>query len=92
MGRVVGSLSVITAKHEEAESAMLASWISQASFDPPGLTVAVKRDRATESLMVRSPPCYAASSLAPCYAQLSRSLLCTAPLLCVLSRQVVRSL
>lgn len=32
---------------------MLASWISQASFDPPGLTVAVKRDRATESLMVR---------------------------------------
>lgn len=52
MGRVVGSLSVVTCKDGDAESAMLASWISQASFDPPGLTVAVKRDRATESLMV----------------------------------------
>jgi flavin reductase (DIM6/NTAB) family NADH-FMN oxidoreductase RutF len=54
MGRVVGSLSVVTVKDEEAESAMLASWLSQASFNPPGLTVAVKRDRAAESLLVRS--------------------------------------
>ena len=30
---------------------MLASWVSQASFDPPGLTVAVKKDRAIESLL-----------------------------------------
>lgn len=52
MGRVVGSLSVVTVKDETAETAMLASWISQASFDPPGLTVAVKQDRAVESLMV----------------------------------------
>ena len=35
-----------------ASSAMLASWISQASFDPPGLTVAVKRDRAAEPFLV----------------------------------------
>lgn len=56
MGRVVGSLSVVTCKDGDAESAMLASWLSQASFDPPGLTVAVKRDRATESLMVRIWP------------------------------------
>lgn len=54
MGRVVGSLCVVTAKDEDAESAMLASWISQASFNPPGLTVAVKKDRATESLLVLS--------------------------------------
>lgn len=53
MGRVVGSLSIVTAKDDEAESAMLASWLSQASFEPPGLTVAVKKDRAAESLMVR---------------------------------------
>lgn len=53
MGRVVGSLSIVTCKDGEAESAMLASWISQASFEPPGLTVAVKRDRAAESLLVR---------------------------------------
>jgi len=54
MGRVVGSLCVVTAKDGDAESAMLASWISQASFRPPGVSVAVKKDRATESLLVRS--------------------------------------
>jgi flavin reductase (DIM6/NTAB) family NADH-FMN oxidoreductase RutF len=30
---------------------MLASWVSQASFTPPGFTVAVAKDRAIESLM-----------------------------------------
>ena len=51
MGRVVGSLCVVTARDGDAQSAMLASWVSQASFDPPGLTIAVKRDRAVEALM-----------------------------------------
>jgi flavin reductase (DIM6/NTAB) family NADH-FMN oxidoreductase RutF len=41
VGRVVGSLCVVTSKSGDAESAMLASWVSQASFNPPGLTVAV---------------------------------------------------
>eukprot|EP01024_Parvocaulis_polyphysoides_P004206 TRINITY_DN11065_c0_g1_i6.p1 TRINITY_DN11065_c0_g1~~TRINITY_DN11065_c0_g1_i6.p1 ORF type:complete len:321 (-),score=50.35 TRINITY_DN11065_c0_g1_i6:340-1302(-) len=52
MGRVVGSLCVLSVKDEDADSAMLASWVSQASFDPPGLTVAVKKDRACEPLLV----------------------------------------
>ena len=30
---------------------MVASWVSQASFTPPGLTVAVAKDRAIETLM-----------------------------------------
>jgi len=51
LGRVVGSLCVLTAKDGDAQSAMLASWVSQASFDPPGLTVAVKKDRAVEALL-----------------------------------------
>lgn len=50
-GRIIGSLCVLTAKDGDAESGMLASWVSQASFDPPGLTVAVKKDRAIESLL-----------------------------------------
>lgn len=50
MGRVVGSLGVMSAKRGEASSAMLASWISQATFNPPGITVAVAKDRALESL------------------------------------------
>ncbi|EFN57640.1 hypothetical protein CHLNCDRAFT_57191 [Chlorella variabilis] len=51
LGRVVGSLCVVTAKDGDAQGAMLASWVSQASFDPPGLTIAVKRDRAMESML-----------------------------------------
>lgn len=54
-GRLVGSLSVLTAKGDDGSdytAAMLASWVSQASFTPPGLSVSVKKDRAMEPLMV----------------------------------------
>jgi flavorubredoxin/flavin reductase (DIM6/NTAB) family NADH-FMN oxidoreductase RutF len=50
VGRVVGSLCVLAAKREGVTSAMLASWVTQASFNPPGLTVAVAKERAVESL------------------------------------------
>ena len=50
MGRVVGSLCVMSAKRGNVTSAMLASWVSQATFNPPGVTVAVAKDRALESL------------------------------------------
>ena len=48
---MLGSLCVLTSRDDDAESGMLASWVSQASFDPPGLTVAVKKDRAVENLL-----------------------------------------
>jgi flavorubredoxin/flavin reductase (DIM6/NTAB) family NADH-FMN oxidoreductase RutF len=55
LGRVVGSLSVVTARKGEGDAAlggaMVASWVSQASFNPPGFTVAVARERAVESLL-----------------------------------------
>ncbi len=51
MGRLSGGLYIITAAKGDMRSAMLASWVSQASFDPPGLTIAVAKDRAIESLM-----------------------------------------
>ena len=50
VGRIVGSLCVLTAKQEDRASAMLASWVAQASFNPPGLTIAVAKDRAVEPL------------------------------------------
>jgi flavorubredoxin/flavin reductase (DIM6/NTAB) family NADH-FMN oxidoreductase RutF len=50
VGRIVGSLCVVAAKRGEVVSGMLASWVSQATFNPPGLTVAVAKDRAMESL------------------------------------------
>ncbi|MEO0459021.1 MAG: diflavin flavoprotein, partial [Cyanobacteria bacterium P01_A01_bin.114] len=51
VGRLVGSLCVVTAQQGEVSSAMLASWVAQATFAPPGFTVAVAKDRAIESLM-----------------------------------------
>ena len=55
LGRVVGSLCVVTARKGEGEAAlggaMVASWVSQASFNPPGFTLAVARERAVESLL-----------------------------------------
>ena len=55
LGRVVGSLCVLTTRKGEGENrlggAMVASWVSQASFTPPGFTVAVAKDRAVEALL-----------------------------------------
>ena len=55
LGRVVGSLCVLTTSKGEGQSrlggAMVASWVSQASFTPPGLTVAVAKDRSVETLL-----------------------------------------
>ncbi len=50
VGRIVGSLCVMSARRGDVTSAMLASWVSQATFNPPGLTIAVAKDRAVESL------------------------------------------
>lgn len=54
LARVSGGLYIVTAAHVgegAARSAMVASWVAQASFEPLGLTVAVAKDRAIESLM-----------------------------------------
>lgn len=51
VGRIVGSLCIVTTKQGDLSGAMLASWVSQATFNPPGLTVAVAKERAVESLM-----------------------------------------
>ncbi len=35
VGRLVGALCVVTGRDEDAESAMLASWVSQVHTTPP---------------------------------------------------------
>ncbi|MEH1827427.1 MAG: diflavin flavoprotein [Nostoc sp.] len=51
LGRISGGLYIITAKKGDVSSAMLASWVAQASFKPLGFSIAVAKDRAIESLM-----------------------------------------
>ena len=50
----------MTAGHADAQGgakgAMVASWVSQASFEPLGITIAVAKDRAIESLMQVGDP------------------------------------
>lgn len=67
LGRVVGALCVLTARKGEGDKslsgAMVASWVSQASFSPPGLTVSIAKDRAVETLLQRDD-CFAINVLA----------------------------
>ncbi|MEH2273619.1 MAG: diflavin flavoprotein [Nostoc sp.] len=51
LGRISTGLYIITAKKGEIQSAMLASWVTQASLEPLGVAIAVSKDRAIESLM-----------------------------------------
>ncbi len=55
IGKLSGGLYIVTASQgkgkDKRRGAMVASWVSQASFQPPGLTVAVAKDRAIETLM-----------------------------------------
>ena len=45
IGRVIGSLAVVTVNRGNTATGILTSWVSQATFNPPGLTVAIPKDR-----------------------------------------------
>lgn len=45
LGRIPSGLFVITARHNDTETGLLASWVQQCAFTPPHVSVAVKRDR-----------------------------------------------
>jgi flavin reductase (DIM6/NTAB) family NADH-FMN oxidoreductase RutF len=45
LGRIPSGIFILTAKLGEESSGMLASWVMQAGFEPPTLTVAVNRER-----------------------------------------------
>src|SRR4051812_37836938 len=45
LGRIPSGLFILTARHGNSETGMLASWVQQCSFDPPQVSVAVKKGR-----------------------------------------------
>lgn len=51
LGRISNGLYIITSQKNGVKSAMLASWIAQASLQPLGFTIAVAKDRAIEAFM-----------------------------------------
>lgn len=51
LGRVASGLFIVTAKYEDREDAVLASWVNQCSFDPPAVTVALSIVRPARLLI-----------------------------------------
>ena len=45
LGRVPSGLYILSARHGDQETGMLASWVMQAGFEPPMVSVAVKLGR-----------------------------------------------
>ena len=51
LGRISNGLYIITATKGDISSAMVASWVMQASLTPLGIAIAVAKDRAIESFL-----------------------------------------
>ena len=45
LGRLPSGLFILTARRGDRSTGLLASWVQQAGFDPPMVTVAIGRDR-----------------------------------------------
>ncbi len=56
LGRIPSGLFILTAGVGDEASGMLASWIQQCSFEPPLVSVAVKRDRHFTMLLSTEAP------------------------------------
>ena len=51
LGRISNGLYIVTAKKGDISGAMIASWVTQASLQPLGFTIAVAKDRALDNLL-----------------------------------------
>lgn len=53
LGQIPSGLSILTARNgESTETGMLASWVQQAAFAPPAITVAVNKSRYLHDWLV----------------------------------------
>lgn len=54
LGRIPSGCSILTVRSADRTTGMLASWVQQASFEPPAITVCVKRGRPIAELLSES--------------------------------------
>ncbi len=54
LGQIPSGCFVVTARHQGRSTGMLASWVQQAGFEPPAVTVAVKHGRPIQELIEAS--------------------------------------
>ncbi len=57
IARIPSGAAIIAARSGQRVTGMLASWIQQASFSPPLITVAIRRGRYIEELLAESGRC-----------------------------------
>ncbi|WP_017652798.1 diflavin flavoprotein [Fortiea contorta] len=50
VGRIIGSLCVVTTRDQENHKAFLTSWVSQATFNPPGIMIAIAQEQNADLL------------------------------------------
>jgi flavin reductase (DIM6/NTAB) family NADH-FMN oxidoreductase RutF len=48
VGRIIGSLCVLTTRHCGLDYGLLTAWVSQASFNPPGLMISIPKKPTLE--------------------------------------------
>lgn len=51
LGRIPSGLFILTAKHNGSAAAMLASWVQQAAFEPPAVSIAIAKQRSISELI-----------------------------------------
>ena len=56
LGRIPSGLFILTVRFRNEETGMLASWVMQAGFEPPMLTVAVQRPRNVADWLTACAP------------------------------------
>jgi flavin reductase (DIM6/NTAB) family NADH-FMN oxidoreductase RutF len=54
IGRIPSGVYVLTAQHQGQATAMLASWVQQAAFDPPAISIAISPERPAWKLITDS--------------------------------------
>ncbi|GBE91234.1 diflavin flavoprotein [Nostoc cycadae] len=53
VGRIVGSLCVVTTRDQNSHKGILTSWVSQATFNPPGIMIAISQEQNAD--LMRHP-------------------------------------
>lgn len=56
LGRIPSGIYILTARHGDQETGMLASWVQQAGFEPPTVSVAVGRQRYLADWLTAGAP------------------------------------
>ncbi len=57
VGRIPSGCSILTAVHDGRSTGLLVSWVQQATFDPPAITVCLKQGRPA-SRLINASECF----------------------------------